>query len=57
MPAKDLKLPVLITEVCWNENVAERFGKIGLQNLLLKAMHYILEVAVEKNEVKGIQEG
>ena len=56
MPAKDLKLPVLITEVCWNENVAERFGKIGLQNLLLKAMNIATNI-VKEHSGKIVQAG
>jgi len=49
MATKDIKLPVLFTEITWEEALAERYGKINTQNIVLKAMSLITAIAKDHN--------
>ncbi|MCG8337880.1 MAG: adenylate/guanylate cyclase domain-containing protein [Proteobacteria bacterium] len=48
MADKEIKLPVLFTEITWDESAAERYGKINTQNLLLKAKSVLTDIVTEQ---------
>ena len=41
MEKSDIKLPVVFTEITWDDSKALRLGRINTQNLILKAMEMV----------------
>lgn len=47
MSQKELKLPIVFAEIAWNSNMAERYGKINTQNLVIKTMSLVTDIIKE----------